>query len=165
MAPPALPGRGRWLARALAWALGSGLLLTGGFALLVLLVAARLALHADTMPGPLQRHAWLTLTTTLLEQALLPLWAATLASYLALARLAPRLDRAWRTLAPGVAVLAALWFAPVGAFRFSVWHPTRIGDVIGTLALCAGGVSAALLLPRLCRSLAPGTFAPPPGPG
>lgn len=158
-------GRPHWQARALAWALGSGLLLAGGFALLVAALALSLALRAGAAPGPLQRQAWLAVATSVLAQALLPLWAATLASWLALARIAPALDRRWRTVAPGVAALAALWFAPVGAFGFSIWQPTGARDVLGTLALCAGGVSAALLLPRLSRRLAPGCFAPPSAPG
>jgi hypothetical protein len=96
----------------------------------------------------------------LFAQALLPLWAATLPSWLAIVHFAPRLDHAWRTLVPGVAIVAALWFAPVGAFSFRVWTPVDLRDVLGTLALCAGGVSAALLIPRVAlRRLAPGVFA------
>jgi len=165
MSDPEPPRRPHWLVCALAWTLGSGLLLTGGFAVLVVGLAVRLSAQAGTAPGPLQRQAWLAVATTVLAQALLPLWAATLASWLALARVVPRMDRGWRTLAPGVALLASLWFAPVGAYGFSVWQPTGARDVVGTLVLCAGGVSAALLLPRLSRHLAPGTFAPPSTPG
>ena len=151
----------RWLLSALAWALCSGLLLAAGFAALVAWIAVRAG-----SAGTLQRHAWLMVGTNVWSQALLPLWAATLASWIALVRCAPRLDRAWRTLAPGVALLSASWFAPVGAFGFTMWQPRGASDVLGTLALCAGGVSTALLLPRwLWRRLGPGAFATPAAPG
>lgn len=117
-------------------------------------------LRTGNFPGELQRHAWFTLATTVLEQALVPLWAATLASWLAVVRIAPSLDGSWRSLALGIAGLAALWFAPVGAYCFEAWTPTSGRDVAGTLALCTGGVSAALLLPRWAwRWLAPGALA------
>jgi hypothetical protein len=146
----------RWWLAALVWAVCLAALLAGGFAALV----AWIAWHAGASPGPVQLQAWIAIATRVLEQALLPLWAATLASWLALARGLPALDRGWRTLAPGVALLAALWFAPVGAFGFTMWTPRDAHDVIGTVALCAGGVSVALLLPRwLWRRLAPGAFS------
>jgi hypothetical protein len=164
MRPQAKPARepgvherpARWCWVALGWAACSGALLAGGFAALV----AWIAWHAGATPGPVQRQAWIALATRVLEQALLPLWGATLVSWLALARGVPALDRGWRTLAPGIALLAALWFAPVGAFGFTMWTPRDAHDVLGTLALCAGGVSVALLLPRwLWRRLAPGAFS------
>lgn len=154
--------RPRWLLDLLTWALSSILLLGVGLAALAIALVAWGAAHTGHLPGDVQRQAWLLLARTLFEQALLPLWAATLASWLAIVRLAPRLDRGWHTLAPGVASIAALWFAPVGAYSFRVWTPVDLRDVLGTLALCAGGVSAALLIPRLAlRRLAPGVFAAP----
>jgi len=131
-----------------------------GFAALVGGIVVVGSLRTGNFPGELQRHAWLTLATTVLEQALVPLWGATLASWLAVVRIAPRLDGEWRTLALGIAGLAALWFAPVGAFCFEAWTPSSARDIAATLALCAGGVSAALLLPRWAFGfLAPGALA------
>jgi hypothetical protein len=138
----------------------SAVVLTAGFATLVAGIVAWGYWRTGHFPGELQRHAWFSLATTVLAQALVPLWAATLASWLAVLSIAPRLDRDWRTLGLGIAGLAALWFAPVGAYCFDAWTPSSARDVAGTLALCAGGVSAALLLPRWAwRWLAPGALA------
>ena len=148
------------LRRALAWALLSGVVLVAG---LVAIAAAFIAvgyLRTGNFPGDLQWSAWFTVLRTVLAQALAPLWGATLVSWLALVRVAPRLDASWHTLAFGVVSVAALWFAPVGAWWFDAWTPTSGRDVLATLALCAGGVSAALLLPRFAlRALAPGALA------
>lgn len=131
-----------------------------GFAALVGGIVVAGFLRTGNFPGELQRHAWISLATTVLAQALVPLWGATLTSWLAAVRIAPRLDGEWRTLALGIAGLAALWFAPVGAFCFEAWTPSSARDVAATLALCAGGVSAALLLPRWAFGfLAPGALA------
>ncbi|MEX2209177.1 MAG: hypothetical protein WEF50_23415 [Myxococcota bacterium] len=143
-----------------AWSVLSAALLGVGFALGVAGIVVSGYLRTGNLPGEMQQHAWLTLATTVLEQALVPLWAATLASWLVLLRIAPRLDGAWPTLALGIAALAALWFAPVGVYCFEAWTPTSGRDVAATLALCAGGVSAALLLPRWAFGcLAPGALA------
>lgn len=152
--------RASYTVRVLAWSLLSALLLVVGFGLLVAGIIAWGVLRTGNFPGELQRHAWLSLATIVFEQALAPLWLGTLASWLAVLRIAPRLDASWRTLGLGTAVLAALWFAPVGAWCFDAWTPSSARDVAATLVLCAGGVSAALLLPRWAwRWLAPGELA------
>ena len=134
--------------------------LAAGFTALVVGVVAWGYMRTGNFPGELQRHAWFSLTATVLEQALVPLWAATLGSWLAVLRIAPRFDADWRSLAVGIAGLAGLWFAPVGVYCFEAWTPASGRDVVATLLLCAGGVSAALLLPRWAwRWLAPGALA------
>ena len=153
-------GRAQQLPRIAAWSLLSATALAVGFVVGVAGILLLGYLRTGHFPGELQRHAWLTLAVTVLEQALVPLWAATLASWLALLRIAPGLDGDWRSLAFGIVGLAALWFAPVGAWCFEAWTPSSGRDVAATLALCAGGVSAALLLPRWAFGfLAPGALA------
>jgi hypothetical protein len=155
-------GGTRVLASLIAWCALSAVALVAGLLSLVAGIVAWGALRTGQWPGELQRHAWQLLATTVLVQALLPLWAATLATWLLLLRVAPWLDATWRRLASGIAALAALWFAPVGAYSFDAWTPTSARDVAATVLLCAGGVSAALLLPRFgFRPLAPGAFAAP----
>jgi hypothetical protein len=148
------------LRRVFAWATLSIVVLGAGFVSLVAALASVGYLRTGNFPGELQRHAWFSVMTAVFMQALAPLWGATLLSWLALVRVAPRLDASWRTLALGIAGLAAVWFAPVGAYCFQIWTPGSARDVVGTLALCAGGVSAALLLPRAAlRALAPGALS------
>ncbi len=152
--------RAEVLPRILAWALLSGVALGIGFVALAALLLGIGYLRTGNFPGEVQRLALLSVMTTVFSQALAPLWGATLLSWLALVRVSPRLDARWPTIALGIAGLAALWFAPVGRYCFEVWTPTSARDVLATLALCAGGVSAALLLPRLAlRALAPGALA------
>lgn len=93
--------RTRQMTRLLAWTLLSGVVLAAGSVALVGGIAAFGAFRTGNLPGELQRHAWLSVATTVLEQALAPLWAATLAMCaggVSAALLQPRF--AWRPLAP-----------------------------------------------------------------
>jgi hypothetical protein len=94
-------------------------------------------------------------------QALAPLWLATLASALVLARVFPGLERGARGLITGVACAAMFWFFPVGIWLFAAWSPGGVGDWLRTWLLLVAAVGAALLLPRwFVPALAPGAFAP-----
>jgi hypothetical protein len=156
----------RGLGLAVAWLLSSGVALAAGFALLVLALMARSGGLSGPGPGTLEQQVGWMLLRIVWLQALLPLWLATLACWLVLVQLVPALDRSWRTLLPGIALTAALCFAPVGAYSFVDWHPTGPRDVIASALACAGGVGAALCLPRrLWRRLAPGAFSTPAAPG
>jgi hypothetical protein len=144
-----------WAVRASVWAALSAVLLFGGL----------LALGALVARG-LPRGVGLELARAIALQALGPLWAATLATWLAASRVAPALDRSLARLALGVAAIAALWFPPIGGFLFSVWSPRGPGDWVGTCAILVGAVTAALFLPRwLVRGLGPGVFARDAGQG
>jgi hypothetical protein len=159
-------GRWRRLGLGIAWLLCSGVALAAGFALLVLALRARDGGLLGPPPGALELQVGLLLLRIVWLQALLPLWLATLVCWLLLVRLAPALDRRWRTLLPGIALTAALCFAPVGAFLFVDWQPTGPRDVVASALACAGGVSAALCLPRrLFRRLSPGAFTSSATPG
>jgi len=144
------------------WAAASALTLVAGLATLVGMLLAWGAARRGAWPGDLQQQAWLAIALAVLRQALLPLWGTTLASWLVAVRLVPRLDATWGRLTGGLLALAAVWFAPIGAFVFRAWRPTNAGDVAGTLLLCAGAVGAALVLPRtVWRGLGPGAFGAP----
>jgi len=151
-----------FLLRTLAWALASGLLLAGGLyavgAALVVVGNAR----AGTSLGDVQLAALHAVFLAVLWEALFPHWLLSLASWLVLARLMPRLEGAWRFLGPCVAGVAALWFPVVGFLSFRAWTPTSAADVANTWLLMTAGTAAALLLPRrLLPPLAPGAFARP----
>lgn len=157
--------RRRWFALGVAWLLTSGIALVVGFALLVLALLARSGGLAHA-PGPVEQQVGFALLRIVWTQALLPLWLATWLGWLVLVRLVPRLDHSWRSLLPGIAITAALCFAPIGVYSFVDWKPTGPRDVVATVFACAGGVSAALWLPRrLWRRLAPGVFTSPGAPG
>lgn len=159
-------GRWRGFGLGVAWLLTSGLALVAGFAGLVLLLFWRSGGLGGPGPGALEQQVGLTLVRIVWTQALLPLWLGTLGCWLVVATLVPALDRSWRTVLPGIALVAALVFAPIGAWSFVDWQPTGPRDVVATVLACAGGVSAALWLPRrLWRRLAPGAFTLPPPPG
>lgn len=143
--------------RVLAWAGVAAVLLVCGLALWL---SALFALGGAGAASAL-RAAGRALHWAILVQALLPHATLTLAGWLVLARLCPRLDTSWRSLGPGVALLAAVCFAPVGAGTFRSWSPSGPGDVVATWLLLTAGVAGALLLPRrLLRPLGPGAFAP-----
>lgn len=123
-------------------------------------LAALFAVGGAEATGVL-RAAGRALYRTILVQALLPQAALALGGWLAAAWWRPRLDTSWRTLLPGVTLLAVLCFVPVGALAFEAWSPAGPRDVAGTCLLLSVGVAAALLLPRrLLRPLGPGAFAP-----
>jgi len=137
------------IARALLWAAVSALLLVGGLLALGLLVARGLS---SGVAGLFFR--------VILQQALLPLWLAALASWLVVAHVAPTAERSWGRLALGLALVAALWFPLVGEYAFRVWQPQSARDYFGTWLLVAGGVAAALWLARrIVPWLRPGVFA------
>lgn len=140
------------LAFALLWAATSALLLVAGLFGLGLLVARGLS---SGVAGLFFR--------VIVQQALLPLWLAALASWLVLARVAPGLERSWGRLALGLCGVAALWFPLVGEYSFRIWQPTSARDYLGTWLLVSGGVAAALLLARRAfPALRPGAFAGAP---
>lgn len=144
-----------WPVRASVWAALSAALLFGGL----------LALGALVARG-LPREVRLDLFSAIVLQALAPLWAATLATWLVANRLAPALDRTLARLALGVAAVAALWFPLVGGLLFTAWSPRGLADWAGTCAILVGAVTASLFLPRwLVRGLGPGAFAPDAGRG
>ena len=144
-----------WPVRAGVWAVLSAVLLFGGLLALGALVARGLPREART-----------ALASAIALQALAPLWAATLATWLVASRIAPGLDRSLARLALGVAVAAALWFPLVGGVLFSAWSPQGLGDWAGTCAILVGAVTAALFLPRwLVPGLHPGVFARDAGRG
>lgn len=137
------------ITRALLWAAVSALLLVGGLLALGLLVARSLS---SGVAGLFFR--------VILQQALLPLWLAALASWLVLAHVAPAVERSWGRIALGLAAVSALWFPPLGEYAFRVWQPTSARDYVATWLLVAGGVAAALWLARrVAPGLGPGAFA------
>lgn len=138
------------VARAGIWAAVSGALLFGGW-------YALCAWLTRGMLPPVREEFFRVIAL----QALAPLWFATLASALVLARMAPQLERGARGLIVGIASCATFWFFPVGIWLFSAWSPAGIGDWLRTWLLLVAAVGAALLLPRrFLRALAPGVFAP-----
>jgi hypothetical protein len=144
-----------WPVRASVWAVLSAALLLAGL----------LALGALVARG-LPREVRLELFGAIAWQALGPLWAATLATWLVANRIAPALDRTLARLAIGVAAVAALWFPLVAGVLFTAWSPRGPADWLGTCVILVCAVTAALLLPRwLVRGLAPGVFAPDAGRG
>lgn len=145
--------------RIAAWVAASGLALGVGLGVLVATLFAAAAWRHGAPPGAVQQQAWLALAAAVLRQALLPLWAGALLTWLVMVRLAPSLDASWRTVGPGLFTVALVWFVPIGLWSFEAWTPSDAGDGVGTAVLCGGGVAAALLLPRLlCRPLAPGAL-------
>ncbi|HBZ69951.1 MAG TPA: hypothetical protein DEP35_09530 [Deltaproteobacteria bacterium] len=160
-------GLGSFLLRALAWAGVSAALLVGGLYALGALLIAIGNHRAGTSLGPMQIAALHAIFLAIVLEALFPHWILTVLTWLALVRFAPRLDRAWRSLVPGLAAVAALWFPVVGFLLYRVWKlwkPAGPADVAKTWLLMTGGVAAALLLPRrLAPPLAPGSFAEPAG--
>jgi hypothetical protein len=151
------------LGLALLWWVAAAALLALAAAL-----AAGLALGAARLAGgeigEVQRSVWLALARTIGATALAPLALATVVLWCAAATRWPTLDTTWRALAPGTVALALLAFPPVGAWVFTAWSPGTTLDYLGTWALVAGGVAAALLLARLVvPGLGPGAFSGAPG--
>jgi hypothetical protein len=149
--------------RILAWALVAAIALCTGFALIgvgwLLLEAGQSQLSLDR----LRRGIWWSFYAIVVSQALLPHLLLSLVAWLAVARRFPTLERSWRSLVVGTALMAAVCFPVIGSLSFTAWNPTSVRDYLATLLLMAGGTSAALLLPRwLFRSLEPGAFAPSP---
>jgi hypothetical protein len=162
--------------RAAAARLGLALLCWAAAAALVLLAAALasgLTLGAVRVAGgeigEVQRAVWLSLARVVGTRALAPLALGTVVAWWAMAGRWPALDASWRALAPGTAAVAVLLFPPVGAWVFTAWGPASARDYLGTWALVAGGVTAALLLARaVVPGLGPGALAggaPPPARG
>jgi hypothetical protein len=138
------------VARAGLWAAVSGALLFGGW------YALCAWLSRGMVPGV--GDAFFRAISL---QALGPLWLATLASALVLARWVPALERRLRGLIVGIATSAGLWFFPVGIWLFTAWSPAGVGDWVRTWLLLVAAVGTALLLPRgFLAALAPGAFAP-----
>jgi len=149
---PSRPTAVRRLGLALLWVATAAALVLGLAAL-----GAGLALAGGV--GEPERAVWRGLARAIGLGALAPLGAWTVAAWGVLAGWRPGLDASWRSLAPGVLVVAALGFPPVGAWCFTAWTPRSALDYVGTLALVAGGVAAALLLARrLWPPLAPGAL-------
>jgi hypothetical protein len=139
-----------WPARASLWATLSVALLLGG-------LLAIGALFARGLP----RDIRFELASAVALQALIPLWAATFATWLVAARLAPALERSLGRVALGVAAAATLWFPLIGGVLFIAWEPRGAADWAGTWLLMVAAVTAALLLPRWgVRALRSGVFAP-----
>jgi hypothetical protein len=150
--------------RALVWlAFSAGLLLAGFAAFGTLMLVPSLLARGGELPGAVQRQALGLVFSAISTQALLPELGLTFATWLAVARLSPALERSGRWMAVALPAVAALWFPLVGAVLFTVWSPTGPGTYAATLVLVAGAASLALLLPRwVSRAFAPGCFAAPP---
>jgi hypothetical protein len=148
--------------RALVWlAASSGVLLAGFAAFGTVLLAPSVVAHG-ALPGPVQRDALAIVFSAIASQALLPELGLTLVTWLAVARIAPALERSWRALALALPAVALLWFPFVGSHLFAMWSPGGPRDYAVTLLLVSGGAALALLLPRwLSSALAPGCFAAP----
>jgi len=141
--------------RASVWAALSVALLLGGLFAIGALFA-----------GELPREIRFELASAVALQALIPLWAATFATWLVATRLAPALERSLARVALGVAAAATLWFPLIVGVLFVAWHPRGPADWAGTWLLLVAAVTAALLLPRwLVRGLRSGVFAPGAGRG
>jgi len=148
--------------RALVWLAASAGLLLAGFAVFGVALLAPSVIARGELPGDVQREALGAVFSGIATQALLPELALTAATWLVVARVAPRLERSGRALAVALPAVAALWFPIVGRYLFEMWRPAGPGTYAATLALVAGGASLALLLPRaLSVALAPGCFAAP----
>jgi hypothetical protein len=155
-------GLGDFLLRALAWAGVSASLLAGGLYSVGAAFVAIGSHRAGTSPGEIQMAGLHALFFAVLREALLPHCLLTLATWLVLARLLPRLEGAWRFLGPSLAVVAALWFPAVGFGLFRAWKPTSALDVANTWLLMTAAIATSLLLPRVVlRPLAPGALARP----
>ena len=155
-------GLGSFLLRALAWAGVSASLLAGGFYAAGVAFVAIGSHRAGTSPGEVQIAGLHALFFAVLREALLPHWLLTLATWLVLARLLPRLEGAWCFLGPSLLAVAALWFPAVGFGLFRAWKPTSALDVANTWLLMTAAIAVSLLLPRVVlRSLAPGALARP----
>jgi hypothetical protein len=153
----------RFALRALVWLAFSAGLLLAGFAVLSGALLAQALLVRGGVPGPVQREALGTVFSGLVTQALLPVLVLAFATWLPLARLAPRLERSRGPLLLGLFACAAAWFPLVGHYSFAMWTPRHAGDYAATLALIAGGAALALWLPRiLSAALAPGCFTKTP---
>jgi hypothetical protein len=145
--------------RALAWGGASAAILLGGLAALGHgLVTLRVSSGEGGAPGNVQSAALQAVVETVAREALLPHAALTLASWLALAWFAPRVDASRRALALSLPACALLVFPIVGAGTFHAWSPRGAGDVLGTAALLSGAVALALWLGRLVPGLGPGSF-------
>jgi len=146
--------------RALAWGCVSAAILLGGlYALGVGFVTLRVHSAAAGAGGGIQSAALYALIAMVAREALLPHAALALASWLVLARFAPRVDASWWALAASLPACALLTFPIVGAFTFRGWSPTGAGDVVATAALLSGSVAAALWLGRRSvPALRPGAF-------
>ena len=140
-----------------------GAALSAGVVVVAAVSPASDYLRTGNFPGELQRHAWFSVMTPCSMQALAPLWARDAAE---LARAGARRAAPRRELAHAGARASS--GSRRSGSRPSARTASRPGrrrsarDVVGTLALCAGGVSAALLLPRArrcARWLAPGALA------
>ncbi|HTO55231.1 MAG TPA: hypothetical protein VMR50_17745 [Myxococcota bacterium] len=153
----------RFFLRALVWlAASAGLLLAGFFALAVVLLVPSFVSRGG-VPGDVQRDSLGLVYSAIAMQALLPELCAVFVTWLALARVAPGLERSGRSLALGLPLVAAAWFPAVGHYLFTVWSPTGPGTYAMTLFLVGGGAALALLVPRASSPhLAPGCFAPEP---
>jgi hypothetical protein len=155
-------GLGSFLLRALAWAGVSASLLAGGFYAVGAVLVAIGSHRAEASLGEVQIAGLHALFFAVLREALLPHWLLTLATWLVLARLLPRLEGAWRFLGPSLFAVAALWFPAVGFGLFSAWKPASTLDVANTWLLMTAAIGVSLLLPRVVlRSLAPGALARP----
>lgn len=147
------------LIRALVWLGFSAGLLIGGFSLLSGGLLGQAIFARGEAPGEVQLEALAVVFSALVTQALLPTLGLAFASWFALARLAPALERSRTSLALGLFVCTALWFPLVGHYSFAIWTPRNARDYAFTLLLVAGGAALALWLPRAVSPvLAPGCF-------
>jgi hypothetical protein len=152
----------RRVLRVLAWGgAGATILLGGLYALGLGLVSLRLESSGAGAGSSVQGAALHALVSMVAREALLPHGAFTLAAWLALARLAPRVDASWTALAASLLACALVTFPLVGFFTFGGWSPRGPGDVVATAALLSASVSAALWLARrIVPGLRPGSFGP-----
>jgi hypothetical protein len=147
--------------RVLAWAAAAASLLCIGFALLGVGLIALEAARSEASLDQVRLGVWWSLYRAVVSQALLPHLILSLGAWLLVARRFPALERSWPSLLTGMTVTAVGCFPLIGWLSFTAWTPTSARDYLATLALIAGGTTAALALPRwLFRWLAPGAFAP-----
>lgn len=154
-----------YVGRSLAWLAASSALLLVGFLLLGGALVVPRMIQEGAHLGAMQLAVWRALVEYIVRQALFPHLLATFATWLLAVRVLPVLERSWRGVLAGLPIVSVLWFPLVGAFSFRMWNPTTVADYVYTLLLMSGGVTLALLLPRLAiRRLRPGSFAAGAGP-
>ncbi len=153
----------RFVGRALVWlAFSAGLLLAGFSALGGALLAQALIVRGGSLAA-VRLDALGEVFSAVVTQALLPAVLLAFASWLVVARLAPRLEGSRAGLALGLFGCAAAWFPGIAHYSFTVWSPRHAGDYAVTLLLVAGGAALALWLPRLLSPvLGPGCFTATP---
>ena len=153
----------RFVVRALVWLAFSAGLLLAGFSVLSGALLAQALLVRGGSPENVQYEALGALYSLVVTQALWPVLLLAFASWLVVARVAPRLERSRAGLALGLFVCGALWFPLIARLVFTMWTPRHARDYAFTVLLIAGGAALALWLPRVVSpALAPGCFTATP---